>query len=563
MRFALLFIAFSFMAGLAHPQGVRKKPTLEDRFMEAVRDRNAVALKTVLAEGLPVNKLLSSGSTPLSMVSLWDEQDMVEVMLKAGANPNSPDRDGKTPLMSAAQNLSACEALMAHGARIDAHAEDGRTAMHFAVDWYEYDFHPGGTEERAVSVLELLFAAGADPEVRDRLGRTPMMLAALNGHDPSIETLLKHGAKVNARDNAGRAAVTWASSRGETDKCLVALLAAGAKIHLIEALELNNLALAAKCFSRGDDVKAIGPYGDTTLCRAAELGDLGLVQALIKAGVAVNRADDGGVTALHLACAARPGFMQTGGTYWPPLSAPQTRPAIVRALIQAGAKVDVTTHGSILSSDGDTPLIWAARASTPEVVAALIEGGADVNRTSHDKDGQARNPLGSILSELDYRRDDPYRVQKAIVLLKAGADPSRIPERGPLSRFFRAFAKSNEIGDLSLAKHPDVNAPDDYGVTALMEAVENPYAVRRLLELGAKVDSTDRWRTTALMRAAQLGREDSVKLLLAAGASRTAKDERGRTAQQFAIEANHPELAALIASYKRVVPGARFELARL
>jgi ankyrin repeat protein len=60
--------------------------------------------------------------------------------------------------------------------------------------------------------------------------------------------------------------------------------------------------------------------------------------------------------------------------------------------------------------------------------------------------------------------------------------------------------------------------------------------LRTLLAKGAALDAADAGGTTALMRAAEFGRAESLEALLKAGANRTLKDRQGRTAADLARE---------------------------
>lgn len=83
-----------------------------------------------------------------------------------------------------------------------------------------------------------------------------------------------------------------------------------------------------------------------------------------------------------------------------------------------------------------------------------------------------------------------------------------------------------------LSRGISINATDDDGETALMEAADNrnAHAVRVLINNGANVNAVDEDGETALMIAADEGNVEAVRLLIAAGANINARDEDGETA---------------------------------
>ena len=65
---------------------------------------------------------------------------------------------------------------------------------------------------------------------KDSIGRTPLMLAAINGDPDRVKALIAKGADVNAQDNnQHRTALMFAANKGSAD-CVKALIAAGADV---------------------------------------------------------------------------------------------------------------------------------------------------------------------------------------------------------------------------------------------------------------------------------------------------------------------------------------------
>ncbi|MGC4005021.1 MAG: ankyrin repeat domain-containing protein [Pirellulales bacterium] len=103
-------------------------------------------------------------------------------------------------------------------------------------------------------------------------------------------------------------------------------------------------------------------------------------------------------------------------------------------------------------------------------------------------------------------------------------------------RMTNAVAKPDltEIDDL-LRRGFDVNTRDHQGRTPLLHADDDAVIVK-LLEYQADPNVADEYGRTPLMNSASRGRSAGVERLLAAGAEIDARDRRGRTALNLAIE---------------------------
>lgn len=181
-----------------------------------------------------------------------------------------------------------------------------------------------------------------------------------------VTVLLAHGANVNAKTNPdGYSAVECAAYIGKK-AVLEALLKAGAAVN------------------------AQDKEGDTALRWAATCGRTEIVQALLAAGADADLKNEEGVTALF--CAAFRGHTEIvrvllaadadvdecgiGGTALM-VAAAVGHAEIVQALLAAGADVDLKDE-----RDEFTALIIAAEHGHAEVVAELLEAGADVDVTN-------------------------------------------------------------------------------------------------------------------------------------------------------------------------------------
>ena len=140
-------------------------------------------------------------------------------VLSATLHAQIPDFTPKTPLIGALLHNDAAEAKrLLQG---DADPNEGRFVglppVLLAI------------LRQDLELLRLMFAKGADLDVRDRSGSTALMWAALNetGDAGVVEELLRLGADPLAANQVGETALTWALRRGETP-AVAALRKAGA-----------------------------------------------------------------------------------------------------------------------------------------------------------------------------------------------------------------------------------------------------------------------------------------------------------------------------------------------
>lgn len=128
------------------------------------------------------------------------------------------------------------------------------------------------------------------------------------------------------------------------------------------------------------------------------------------------------------------------------------------------------------------------------------------------------------------------------------------PYNHPKKQVLRAARSGDAELKALLSKGVNINAIDNDGETALMEAADsrNAEAVRVLIANGANVNAADEDGETALMIAADEGNVEAVRLLIEAGANLNARDEDGETALDKAIdERNHNVIELLRAAGAR------------
>ena len=173
--------------------------------MIAAGGGHATEIARLLVERGADSRYTSNGYTVLMEAAEQGDRELVDLLLKRGANVKSINRLGWTALHNGAMNGNAgiVADLIAAGADTSAKENfHGTTPLHWAA--------ASGNME----VVKLLLAHGADPNVKETFtGATPLIWAAASGRSPVsvIKALLSHGADRNAPDFKGRSALDWAS----------------------------------------------------------------------------------------------------------------------------------------------------------------------------------------------------------------------------------------------------------------------------------------------------------------------------------------------------------------
>jgi ankyrin repeat protein len=170
---------------------------------------------------------------PLHMAAQRWNLEMVELLVRHGADVNRRRKDGSTPhtLAEMHGNHEIAAWLLAHGAkdelspleRFVAACAQGNRARADALLQSDPTLRTQLRREHHLmmmvpaergdgAVIETMLACGFDPSVKDHDGVTPLHQAAMHGRVDAVRALLAHGAPVNALDGMFSATpLLWAA----------------------------------------------------------------------------------------------------------------------------------------------------------------------------------------------------------------------------------------------------------------------------------------------------------------------------------------------------------------
>ena len=391
--------------------------------------------------------------------AMWEDPAVCQVLIDAGADIETKDDMGRSPLHWSCGSgvLPVVKVLVEAGADVCVTDNTGDTclilaAYHGRTETVRYlvglpEVDVNHNADNCCSALHSAVGAGID--ARDEEGRSPLLVASIEGGLSVVKVLVEAGADVCVTDNDGDTCLTLASYFGHTETVRYLVGLPEVDVNHKDSAGCTALLAAAEkhpdvvevLIDAGADVEVKDTAGRSPLLLACRSGALAVVRVLVKAGAGVCVADNEGNTCLALASAN--GHTET-----------------VRTLL-CMPEVDVNQS----NTRGLTPLHGAVLKNHPDMVQVLIDAGADIEA----KDDEMYSPLHCAC--------EVGALEVVKMWIKVGADVCATDCDGDTCLTVAAYYGHTEtVRYLVGLNKVDVNHRDLLGNTALHHARQKQHA---------------------------------------------------------------------------------------
>ena len=228
-HYSPLFVAVSARNDYAYrrliDRGAQDLPTSDHHtaLFAAVYHNELGQIQELIARGSDIHQYAQEKHfTLIYAAARYGHRDALKYLLSLGLNPDHPKEeisfmipgDQLTPLTAAVKNgdVEIVELLLKAGADPN-RASSGLPPLFFAVPRY----YPAYCEtiQRCCAIIDLLIESGADVHRKSHDGTFVLIQAIVSGHEEIALHLLKSGANGSLRDKNGKFPIDYATAQGQ------------------------------------------------------------------------------------------------------------------------------------------------------------------------------------------------------------------------------------------------------------------------------------------------------------------------------------------------------------
>uniref|UniRef100_A0A6P7GSJ5 Ankyrin-3-like n=1 Tax=Diabrotica virgifera virgifera TaxID=50390 RepID=A0A6P7GSJ5_DIAVI len=443
----------------------------------------------------------------LNCAAYYGKVSILQLLLKNEKLIEKEDLNTSLHIAVENDHNTVVELLLKHGANIDA-----KNAYQPVPKFYfrEHLLHRA-VRKNSKEITLLLINNGANKEILDFHGMTPLLKAVKFGHKLIVKILIEVGASTSVRNNFEETPLPIAVRFNYKDIVNI-LVEAGADTSVVNIIKDTPLHIAVKknfkemtllLINNGANKEIRNNDGLTPLLIAVICKYKDIVNILIEAGADTSVTDNFQNTLLHLAVI-------------------NNSKEITLLLIKNGANKE--SRNGI----GATPLLIAVESNYKDIANILIEAGADILVTNVFRmeiplyPAVKCNGHTTVVELLLKHKTNVYSINAYNVI------ENNFPET---LLHLAVIKNSKEVTLLLINNGANKEIRNKDGATPLLMAVDYNYEdiVKILIEAGANVNARNDFDTSSLDMACQRGLSSIVELLLDAGVNINIQNARGWT----------------------------------
>ena len=493
-------------------------------------------VKEALDSGVDINTPNEKGYSALTIAAYMGQSEMVDFLIRSGADVNFAGNSNLTPLYFAiTSDNKTAKLLIDNGARLDIVSNDGINLLGLCC--YNDKVILKDIIKKQIDLKPLYKSIDKESDIRklarddyrkqcyqenDRMGaaqrltlesHSPLHSTVINNDYDGLKRQLSIGGDVNALDAMKHTAL-WYAIFLDNEKMVEYLIKHGANIKLIDqqsgdtamhtAASYNRVEILKLLLANGGDVHIKNNAGYSPLDSSISFRGHDALRELIAAGADVNEPCETGETAIFQAVK-------------------QLEFDKVAILLKNGADIN---H---INEKGYNPFSYLLFAKTDlsdkdyEMLDYLIESGIALN---------VKNSMGRTLLQTAVEKNE---LKLAKTLINGGADVNSKDINGETAMFlhlnpwYNRGKDAREIIELLLDNGADLNVKSKSGNVLLHNVVRlnSSYYLEKLISRGADIEITDSDQNTALHIAAKERMPEMVKILLSHKANKNAVNKKG------------------------------------